>query len=85
MFIFAGETTKIAIPENKIFNINLIGNYITINYDGGEIAYLSDSDSNAVAPKIETLRLAYDSSEIATDVMRSFYAACVNKEGAFYF
>lgn len=85
MFIFAGETTKIAIPENKIFNIRLIGNYIAINYNGGEITYLSDSDSDSIAPKIETVRIAYDSDEIATDVMRSFYAACVNKEGAFYF
>lgn len=85
MFIFAGDYVKTVVPESKIYNIRLVGKTISINYDGGEITYLSDSDANAVAPKIETINLTYETEEIATDVLRSFYVACRDKENAFYF
>lgn len=81
MFIFAGDFIKSAIPENRIFRLQLVGKEIVIEYDGGEII----TEDSGIFPKVETIILKYENEEKATEKMRGFYVACLEKKGAYSF
>lgn len=84
MFLFIGREKKVVVPSEKICRITLSGKKITLYYDSGECTFL-DSTGASVAPKIDSVVSNYETEEIASDVLRSFYVACRNNEGAFYF
>lgn len=75
---------RIIIPLNRVYEIKASGKTITIDYDGGEITYL-DNEGSAVAPKVETIRINFETEDELDKIMRQFYKACNNKAGAFFF
>lgn len=75
---------RIIIPLNHVYEIKASGKTITIDYDGGEITYL-DNEGSAVAPKVETIKINFESEDELDKIMRQFYKACNNKAGAFFF
>lgn len=75
---------RIIIPLNRVYEIKASGKTITIDYDGGEITYL-DNEGSAVAPKVETIKINFESEDELDKIMRQFYKACNNKAGAFFF
>lgn len=85
MVLFFGSSVKVAIPLSRIYQIVQTGFVITVNFDCGEVTYMSDYEESVVAPKVASYSNSYESEEIATDVMRSFYVACESGKGAFYF
>lgn len=82
MLLFCGEGSVVVIPSEKIYNIQQINEKIIINYDGGEITWLDDSN---FVPKVETKILYFDSAKTACERMRCLYLAGMENQGAFYF
>ena len=75
---------RLAIPMEKISYVQQRGKTINIAYNSGEYTFLNEVCTVAV-PKVETVSITYDRTDIADDVMRSFYVACEQGKGAFYF
>lgn len=84
MFVFFGSDMRVAIPATKISHIVQHDNRIDIFFNSGEYVWADDVENTAF-PKLETFSLKYETKEIAEDVMRSFYVACEQNKGAFYF
>lgn len=82
MIVFFGDSTKVAIPDNRIYKVVLSGNKITVYYDGGDITWLTES---VAVPQILNAVIYFDSEELATKNFRDYYTACDLKKGAFYF
>lgn len=74
MFIFLGAIQSIAIPESQIVNIQASGSKINIIYNYG------------TNPQEEaTFTINYSSEKAAQNVMKDFYAACIEGKNAYFF
>jgi len=71
-----------SIPYNRVYSISQSGTKIYISYDGGELTWL---DEEKFVPKINVETVNFDSEALANQQMRSFYRACENNKGAFFF
>lgn len=84
MFVFIGNEVKVAISSSRIIKVMQFANKISVYYDTGEVDYIGDNGESVVS-KIDIITMNYSTEENAIDVMRSFYVACAEKKGAFYF
>ena len=71
-----------SIPYSRVIEISQHGNIITITYDGKEYGWL---DEEKFVPKVNSEDVKFDTDELANMQMRSFYKACENNKGAFFF
>lgn len=77
-----GDNGRIIIPSERLYNIVAVSCSVVVNYEGGEMCWVDD---NNLVPKIETVRVTFNSPDEVDKIIRQFYKACNNKVGAFFF
>lgn len=75
-------TYQLLIPMNRVYDIKAEGSKIYINYDGGVLIEMDDSNYQ---PRIETIKVEFEDSSEVEDKLREFYTALNNGKQAFYF
>lgn len=81
MLLFFGKSVKMVVPDNRIYSIVQSGKSISMFYEGGGFVGMEGK----FIPKIEELKLYYNSEENALNVIRQFYNAAKKGENAFFF
>ena len=83
MTIFYNSSNGVsAIPYNRILEIIQNDDTIKISYDSKEYTWL---DEEKFVPKTNSQNIKFDSVDLANEQMRSFYKACEQRKGAFFF
>lgn len=72
----------VAIPFERIYQIEQQKNKILISYHGGEFTWL---DEEKFVPSVNHEDIIFENEQLANTQMRYFYKACESNKGAFFF